>query len=408
MTIMKPQDLFIPYIALYLCIGMLLITGGCGSGSESDSNSTANAEIGVPPSISQEKTQNVVTIPEDQAQQLNIQLYTVETQNAHFTISAPGQTFAAPGHISAVSSPINGRVAKIYVHEGERIAKGDPLLDLESLEYADLVANYLEAVAEINYQEQQVERLTVLTEEEISARRTLERAQADLIRAQTKRSTALARLSAVGITPKDASKWDLSSSEPKAKLTIRAPISGVINEHLIELGESVNAYGKLLDIIDNSHVMVKGFVSPADAPFVGEGTAVIISQKTEQSRSANKQISGTVTSINPALDQDNRSLVLNSIVKTQEGWPLVGQRVRLQYRAESQGALYAIPLSAIQFDQQQPAVFIQKSQRQYVKQYVTIERMTGTRALIKKGLKPGDKVAITQVFSLKALDRLTE
>lgn len=408
MITMKHHYRFIPHFTLFVSLGILLFTNGCGSDSGSNPKTTAKAEIGVPPSISQQKTKNVVTIPEEQAQHLDIQLYNIENRNAHFSINAPGQIFAAPGHISIVSSPINGRVAKIYAHEGERIEKGDPLLDLESLEFADLVGNYLETTAEIFYQEQQVKRLMVLTEEQISAQRTLERAQANLKRAKTRQSAAIARLLAVGITQKDIAKWNPETSEPSAKLTIHAPISGVINEHLIDLGESVNAYDKLLDIIDQSHVLVKGFVSPADAPFIKPGTPVTIAQKTQQSRSTNTQTTGTVTTVNPALDQANRSLVANTIIETVQGWPIVGQRVRLTFSVESENNFYGIPLSAVQFEQKRPAVYVQLDQQRYEKRYIQIERMTEERAIISKGLKPGDHIATTQVFSLKSLERFSQ
>ncbi|MDZ7682740.1 MAG: HlyD family secretion protein [Fodinibius sp.] len=77
-----------------------------------------------------------------------------------------------------------------------------------------------------------------------------------------------------------------------------------MNQHLIDLGEAVNAYDKLLDIIDNAEVLVRGFVSPADAPFVREGTSVVITEKTEDGTPQGKRIEGQVTTINPALDQE--------------------------------------------------------------------------------------------------------
>jgi cobalt-zinc-cadmium efflux system membrane fusion protein len=212
----------------------------------------------------------------------------------------------------------------------------------------------------------------------------------------------------VGISPDEVQNWDPFTSDPKAELTIRAPISGVLNEHLIDLGESVNAYDKLLDIIDNTEVLVRGFVSPADAPFVREGTPVVIAEKTGEGIPQGKRIEGKVTSVNPALDEENRSIVLNSIVPTQNGWPIVGQSVRMIYAAQPLDSTFTIPLSAIQFEEQDAAVFVQQAPRQYVKRVVQVERMTENRAVIGAGLEPGEKIAITQVFSLKALERFEQ
>jgi len=170
----------------------------------------------------------------------------------------------------------------------------------------------------------------------------------------------------------------------------------------------VNAYDKLLDIIDNTEVLVRGFVSPSDAMFVRAGTPVVITERTDDGSTEMKKVEGTVTTVNPALDEENRSIVLNTILPTADGWPIVGQNVRMTYAAQPQDSTFNIPLSAIQFEEQDAAVFVRQSPRQYVKRVVEIERMTNTRAVISSGLQPGEEIAITQVFSLKALERFEQ
>ena len=388
-----------------LAVGLMLLAVSCSS--ETDSGQ-AGVNPGTPPSLRSGQENPVIQLSEQQAEDLDIRHYTVKREQISFEINAPGRVYGAPEGISVVSSPINGRVSKIYAHEGERVQAGDPLLDLESLEYANLVGDYLEATAEVTYQQQQVERLQVLSEDGITPQRTLERAQADLRRAKTRQSASVARLRAVGITPAEMQNWDPFTSEPEAELTLHAPISGVLNQHLIDLGEAVNAYDKLLDIIDNTEVLVRGFVSPSDAMFVRAGTPVVITERTDDGSTEMKKVEGTVTTVNPALDEENRSIVLNTILPTADGWPIVGQNVRMTYAAQPQDSTFNIPLSAIQFEEQDAAVFVRQSPRQYVKRVVEIERMTNTRAVISSGLQPGEEIAITQVFSLKALERFEQ
>jgi cobalt-zinc-cadmium efflux system membrane fusion protein len=390
---------------LPLLIGFLLMAAGCGSNSD-----TGESEVdpGTPPSLRSSQGEQIVELTEQQAEDLNIQHYTVRREQVSFEINAPGRVYGAPERISVVSSPINGRVSNIYAHEGERVEAGDPLLDLESLEFANLVGDYLESAAEVTYQQQQVERLQVLAEEGITPQRTLERTQADLRRAKTRQSASVARLRAVGISQSEIQNWDPFTSEPEAELTLYAPISGVLNQHLIDLGEAVNAYDKLLDIIDNREVLVRGFVSPADAEFVRAGTPVVITERTDDGTRVVKRVVGTVTTVNPALDEENRSIVLNTILPTIDGWPIVGQSVRMKYDAQPLDSNFTIPLSAVQFEEQDAAVFVRQSPRQYVKRVVQVERMTNDRAVIGSGLQPGEEIAITQVFSLKALERFEQ
>jgi len=369
---------------------------------------TPEEETGVPPSLQTSETAQTIQLTQQQADNLNILIYTVNNEPVTFSIDAPGEVFAAPERISVVSAPIDGRVSNIFVHEGERVSKGDPLLELESLEFANLVADYLEATAEITYQQQQVERLVVLTEEKISPLRTLERAEADLRLAQTKQSAALARLRAVGITNQQIREWDPLMSDPNAKLTFYASIDGVLNEHLIEMGESVTAYQKLLDIIDNTEVLVRGFVAPEDAVFIQPGTPVNISERASREDVSAHNIDALVTTVNPALDQNNKSVVMNSIVRTAQNWPMVGQSVRMSYKASPAENTVSIPISSVQFEQSNATVFVQHSELEYELREVIVARLTAEYAIINSGLEPGEKIAVSQVFSLKAMERFEQ
>ena len=382
-------------------LGLMLLLASCGSEAPPEA---ATEDPGTPPSISGKSAAELGRLSEQQAQDLDIQVYTIKEQQLPFTITAPGQVFGAPEGLSSVGAPINGRVAQIYAHEGERVQKGDPLLVLESLEFANLVAAHLEATAEITYQQQQVERLKVLSEEKITPQSRLERAQADLMLAQARENAAHSRLQAVGLSDDMIENLDPESDAGHARLTIYSPITGTINQHLIDLGQSVQAYDKMMDIIDNTRVLVRGYVSPADAPFLKPGNTAIIAER-EDDGGGQRQIKAEITTINPALDPTNKSIVLNTIVETEGGWPIVGQNVRMTYSADPVETTTSIPLSAIQFEGTQATVFVQHSPREYEKRTVDIQRMTPENALLRSGVEAGEKIAVTQVFSLKALER---
>jgi cobalt-zinc-cadmium efflux system membrane fusion protein len=396
---------FYPRLVLFLTV--LVVAVGL-TGCADNAPAPTTEETGTPPSLQGKQASQIIRLSSSQAANLNIQTYTVSADPMSFKIQAPGEVFPAPERISVVSAPIDGRVSAIYAHEGERIEAGQPLLELESLEFANLVADYLESTAEITFQQQQVERLKVLTEDKISPLRNLQRAEADLRLAQTGQSAALARLKAIGITESQTRKWDPFASDPDAKLTIYASIDGVLNEHLIEMGESVTAYQKMLDIIDNTEVLVRGFISPEDAIFIQPGTKLSITERANGGGISSHTLNATVTTINPALDRNNRSVVLNSIIRTERNWPMVGQSVRLTYQARPREQTINIPLSAVQFEGTDATVFVQISALEYEKRTVQIARMTADHAILNSGLQPGEKVATSQVFSLKALERFEQ
>lgn len=371
-----------------------------------------NPGISSPPSLygeNQKQANKIITLSSTQARELNIKTVQVLRQPVSFSINAPGVVYPAPENISIISAPISGRVANIYAHEGETVQKGDPLLELESLDYANLLADFLENTAEATYLKQQLERNRKLVEKEISAQRTLDRAEADYSRAATKVSASKARLKALGVTESLFELWQDEDTEPGSSLIIYSPITGTLNEHLIDLGTSVSANQKMLDIINNQKVLVRGFVSPEDAFLIKKGTPVKITQRSEDNMTTDSRIvNATVTTINPSLDEMNRAIPVNSIINTQNGWPIIGQNVRNEYQVTTTESGISIPLSAVQFEQEGAAVFVQINEMSYQKRMITLSRITADEVIVSTGLEEGELVAINQIFSLKALEKFEE
>lgn len=374
-------------------------------------DSSGMDDVSSPPSVTDQEQSaiKVVTLTEKQASDLQIDTYRVVTDTLSYSITVPGIVVAAPEHIAVVSTPVNGRITKIHAHEGEEVQMGAPLLEMESLEFADLAANYLESQAELAYLEQQVERLTSLVDKKISPQSTLDRATADLTRAGARLRAARARLRAVGIDNRQLERWDNASEDESAVLTMYAAINGKINQHLIDLGQAVNANEMLLDIVNNKQVLVRGFVDPEDVPFLEIGANTVISQRTNRNEGRGAVfVNSVITTIQPGLDPENKSIIVNSLVSTENQWPVIGQSVRIEYEAKTPGEVISVPMSAIQFEGQTATVFVKKDDLTFESRSVVIQRMLIESAIIESGLSPGEDVAITQIFSLKALGKFEE
>jgi RND family efflux transporter MFP subunit len=385
----------------------LLLMSSCSDGDESPGLS----EISSPPSVTgqDQSMVRVVNLTEKQASDLNIVTYLTTAENLTFPISVPGTVIAAPEHVAVISTPVSGRIINIYAHEGEAVEKGVPLLEMESLEFAELAANYLESQAERLYLEQQVERLSSLVERKISPQSSLDRATADLTRADARVRASRARLRAVGIDDRQLEQWNTAGEDENAVLTMYATISGKINQHLIDLGQAVNANDMLLDIVNNQQVLVRGFVDPEEIPFLEIGAKAVISQRTNRDEGRGAiSVNAGITTIQPGLDPENRSIIVNSIVNTVNQWPVIGQAVRIEYQARTTEAVLSIPIAAIQFEGTSATVFVKRDDLTYESRPVLIQRMLNDSAIIESGLSPGEEVAVTQVFTLKALGKFEE
>lgn len=357
-----------------------------------------------PPSLqAAEAGREVVTLTDEQVARLGIQTVTVAPEHVEYTIGLPGTVLPAPDFYAEVSAPISGRIVRILAHEGESVAEGELLAQLESLELANLVAEVLQAGAEQTYQEQQVARAEALVAKKIMPASSLDKARADLARGEALLSAAHARLHAIGITDEDVEDW-ATSEDRRPLMEVRAPLTGVLAEHLIELGQSVTAYETMMTIINPARVQIRGFLSPADADAVGRGDPVRIRSQAYSDRA----IEATVGTISPGLAAGNRSVTLNIFADTEDGWPIPGESVRLEILATTGEPIIALPLAAVEYEGQRATVFVERDASHWEKRTVVVSRVTDDAVFVTGGVDEGDRVAVTQVFSLKALARFEQ
>jgi membrane fusion protein, heavy metal efflux system len=327
-------------------------------------------------------------------------LQTISSQVRKYKLSAPGTVNPAPNHIGIISAPVEGRVLNLPVQEGERVSKGQVILELESLAYGTLVADYLQALAEVDLQRNQLQRMEKLVEKRINPEAELEQVRAGYIRAQASENAAYAKLRTVGVS--DGEIGTLKSTDRiNPRLKVHSPINGVVDSHTVELGQAVAANETLGTVISLNQVLVKAYLAPEDGTLVSPGDSVSISH-----RLVNQvPLQAVVSTINPGLDETNRSVVVNILVTQKDGMLKPGDNVRTDIITTSPVEVITVMMDAVTYNNNDPVVFVKMAEATYEMRKIRIKEIVDGFAVVTSGLKNGEQVAIGQVFSLKALSR---
>ncbi|HKK58017.1 MAG TPA: efflux RND transporter periplasmic adaptor subunit [Salinivirga sp.] len=379
-------------------ISMLILATSC---DDEKGVKVENEEIGTPPSLVSDSAQKqMIELSDKEVKELKIKTVDVTSDVKNYKVIAPGMTEPHPKDVSIISAPIEGRVAKILAFEGDYVQKGSIILQMESLTYGSLVAEYVQAKSEETYQQSRLDRMKQLVEKDINSESDLEKARADYQRASASVNAAYSKLKAIGVADRDIDNLK-PNKKIKPLLNIYAPISGTIDQRQIEQGEAVNAYEKLERIINPGRVMVKAYLSPEDGQFVKKGDQTNIMRR----QNREKFIEGTVASINPGLDEGSRSIVANIPIRNNGNWPLPGTSVRIEIETTTPAEVIMIPMDAVTYDGNEPVVFVKHSKSLYEKRYLQISELRDRYALVQKGLEGNEKIAVSQVFTLKALSR---
>lgn len=381
-------------------VGIATLLFSCHS-SENQEQTKPAEQTELPPSLKGEsENSNLIHLSEKEQKELSIQTLSVSNNFIDYTVSAPGVVFPAPNHGSIISTPINGQISRVNKFEGQWVRKGEVLFEIQSLEFGTLVSEYLQAFAEERYQTNRLSRIKQLVEETITSTSELERATAEYDRAYASARASYSKLKAVGVSDREIKAFtEAENIDPVLKIS--APIDGIIEKNFVELGQSVNALENLSRVLDTRDVLIRAYLSPDDARMINVGDSVAISKREKQEN----LLAATITSVNPGLDESSRSVIANILVPTKDGWPKPGENVRLSIATSSKREIIAIPVKALTYDGNDPVVFVKKGNGVFEKRYIGVSEMRDQNVFVGSGLEKGEEVAVSNVFSLKALSR---
>jgi len=392
------MNFHINQIATISLFGLLILGSSCGSKTETKAKEQTSSDS--PPSVSGVKPENLVKLSAKEMAELKIQTVEVSSSALNYSIAVPGVVFPASNHVSIISTPIDGRISRISAQEGQVVRQGQEMFSIESLEFGNMVSEYLQAVSEETFQTSRLQRLEQLVEQTISSKSELDRARSDFQRAKTTVIAAVSKLKAIGVPEKEINAFKTAESiDPTLK--IHSPISGIMDQRSVELGQSVNALQMLARVLDISHVLVRGYVSPEDARFISAGDSVKILRRQNDTF----EMRAVVTSVNPGLDENNRSVVVNILLETNQNWPKPGENLHLSIETSSKIEVISVPVEALTYEGNDPIVFVQINESTFEKRKVDVQEFREKYAVVRSGLDKNERLAATQIFSLKALSR---
>lgn len=396
---------------LLFLLPLALVACGDGAPPEADLG-----PIGPPPSLQDDAPAAVVTLSDEQAAELSIEVAEIVESSTAAEILMPGLAEPSPEDFSVVSAPISGRVTRVLAHEGQSVRRGQTVAMIESREAASLSAsldgarasvvqaeaNVQAALAEVELQRQQVERYTQLVAERISPRMKLDQARADLRRAEaqvpaTRAAVQTARAQVRGLQTQIAAS---GGGARGGAVAVVAPRSGVVDRHTVDLGGSVLAYDEMLSIVGQGEVMVRGQATPDQAARIRAGDGVSVQSSSDPSLA----VASRVESVAPAASPEDRAVAVYVRVPAGRGIR-PGQSVRLSVIPTSGETRLIVPLAAVAYDGDRAVVFVQTDARTYEQRPVVLGPPEADAAPLLSGLASGDRMAVSNVFDLKALAR---
>src|SRR5262245_49235779 len=190
-------------------------------------------------------------------------------------VAAEGRVAAYPGSEVIVAAERGGRLTRVLVEEGQAVAKGALLAEIESDELVAALdesrARVAEARAEVKLAELNRERRDRLVREQIVAVHDLDQANRDLDIARAPRATATA----------EGAPYDAQITKSR----ILAPIAGTVIARDVGAGETVETGDHAFTMANLGRLRVEAEADEADAGALAVGSNVAITSNGYEGRS---------------------------------------------------------------------------------------------------------------------------
>ena len=332
-------------------------------------------------------------------QEIGIKVGRPQYSILHQSFSAQGKVVVNPDYVAHLNSLVTGRVRKIHVQIGDYVKKGDPLFELESLEIANITADYIRAKADFEAEKANYERIKKLRQEDIKAEKDLITAKANYERAEAELKAAADRkLHSLGFSDEDVETMFSSKEHRRGVLVVKSPISGYVTERNIELGQLIQPDTDIMKVIDNTRIWVEAGVYEKDYVNLKKGQKVQI----EATALPGKRFSGKVIKINKELHPESRTFKV--FVKISEGkTELIPNMFTTVYFYYSRpDSVLVVPEQALQFDGEEYFVFIEKEPNSFVRRNVRAGIRADSLVEIKSGIEKDDRLVLRKAFFVKS------
>ena len=339
-----------------------------------------------PPKKAALKEANVIHYEKNAPQLAYLKTAIVEVGQVPTTEALQGAIVYNDDLTSKITTPIAGRVTKIYAQIGDKVKMGQPLVMIDSPEFGEANADLMKSESDLTLKNQAFERSKTLYEGEVIAKKEFEAAAADLKQAEAEHQRALNRLKNYGVSKNN-------------NFMLSTKVDGIVTERQVNPGSEVspNSNTSLFVVTDPKHLWVNIEVPEKDLDKIHLKQHL----KIETNAYPNESFQAAVAMISKVLNPDTRRVMVRCTLEN------------LDEKLKPEMYAYATPIDdelsmphvvndAIITEGVKNFVFVERSPGEIEKRLVKISYQGHKEAYISEGLREGERVIVTSTLLLNS------
>lgn len=217
------------------------------------------------------KSVSEISLNDNQFKSAGIETGQIEFRELSAVVKANGKLDVPPQNMVSISAPLGGFVKNTELLQGMKIKKGQSLVIMESPDYIQLQQDYLEALSQLTFLEEEYKRQQELAKENVNSAKTLQQVKANYQSTKAKKDGLEAKLKLIHINPQSIEQGNIQNS-----VAIPSPIDGFVTEVHVNLGSHVTPTDIMFEIIDTEHLHAEAEVFEKDVLKLKPGQKVRI------------------------------------------------------------------------------------------------------------------------------------
>ena len=354
---------------------------------------------GAPPvEVAAKSVEGLVALTQEQIAAARIETAPAAADVLTRRIVVPAVVTPDPDRVGRVAAKVAGTVAEMRKRLGDRVDKGEVVAVIDSREVADAKSEYLASAVNLELQSALFQRDKGLFDKKIIAEQMFLKVKTTFAEAKLRVDLARQKLASL-----DLSEAEIAAlpSQPVASLRrkdIRAPLAGRVIERLVSLGQPVGGEGqaKELYVISDLSVVEADLAVP-----VADLAAVREKQSVSLAAPEGRNVEGVIIFINAMLTPETRTGHVIASFANGDFLLRPGSVLNATIALARSPVAVKVPRAALQMIGGEAIAFV-RTQQGFIKRKVETGAGDDDSVEIRSGLAPGERIAISNTFVLKA------
>ena len=367
------------FLLTLACAGSL--AGGCGGNGEDGGKAETSAEADTTKAdttkIDTSGTDSTKTDAEGEKPEEGVPVKVVVIDTGSISSYLLFSSTVESEETVDVYPQVSGMVRRVEVKEGVHVKAGETIVRLEDdeakLTVADADARFRKLQADFKRTTEMHDRKLISDQEYETKRFELKEGEIGLQRARL----ALAHTA------------------------VKSPITGVVADRSVRLGDRVSPSTKLCSVVDMHNLIVKVFVPGREAQFTAVGQKAIL----ESNFLPDQKFQGGIKRISPVVDPISGTFKVTVGVSGGDGQLKPGMFVTAHVITDTHEDAVLVPKRAVVYEEGNPYVFVA---RDSVADRVRLDvgYSDADRMEVRSGLAPGDSIVVVGQTGLKDKARI--